>query len=127
MVNVSELIGDPDFTQPGGVEVIRRKCTVENHLQKIEEEKINVTAVVIVSSASEKQMLDYADRITEAISVYTYKPLHTTGRLTEEAEDNYLSDIVVWKGIRYTVMSCEDYEQQGYCMSIAVKMAQGVM
>lgn len=128
MINVSELINDPDFTQPNGVDIVRRKCEVENHLQKTTEEKFNVRAIVTISDEAKKEMLDYADRIEEAIHVFTYKPLYTTGKISEEPNsDGYLSDIVIWKGIQYTVMSCLDYEMQGYCRSTAVKMAQEVI
>lgn len=127
MINVSELIGDPDFTQPNGVTVIRRPCTVVNHRPSVTETQIKVTGVITIAKDRDLQMLPEADRTEEAINVFTYKPLFTTGREDEEAVQNYLSDVVVWQGNRYKVMNCMDDAQYGFCKSIAVKMAQEVM
>ena len=78
LINVSELIGDPDFTQPNGVNIIRRKVKVENHKQAITEQKLNVVGIITIADDTSIEMKEYADNSSEGIHVFTYSPLYTT-------------------------------------------------
>lgn len=127
MINVSELINDPDFAQPGGVNFIRRKCTVVNHRPSVTETKMNVVGIITIADDTSVEMLPEADRSTESIHVFTYEQLFTTGRKDDTAVDGYLSDIVIWQGVKYKVMKCLDDSQYGFCRSTAEKLEQGVM
>lgn len=127
MINVSELIGDPDFTQPNGVTVIRRKMEIKNHVPVITESKMNVTGIITIERDIELNMENTGDTNKEAIHVFTYKPLFTTGRVDESSDSDYMSDIIVWQGNRYKVMDCKDDAQYGFCQSTAVKLSRAVM
>lgn len=127
MINVSELIGDPDFTQPKGIKVIRRQCEVVNHRPSVTESEMKVTGVITIARERDLKMLPEADRTEEAINVFTHEPLFTTGKTSEDAVNGYLSDLVVWQGVKYKVMACLDDAQYGFAKSIAVKMPREVM
>lgn len=127
LINVSELIGDPDFTQPNGVNVIRRKVRVENHKQVITEQNLNVVGIITIADDTSIEMQEYADNSSEVIHVFTYLPLYTTGKLDDNAIDGYLSDIVVWNNVSYKVMKCLDDAQYGFCRSLAIKLQRDVM
>ncbi len=127
MINISELIGDPDFTQPNGVTVIRRKMEIKNHVPVITESKMNVTGIITIAQDIELNMENTGDTNKEAIHVFTYKQLFTTGRMDESSDSDYMSDIIVWQGNRYKVMDCKDDEQYGFCQSTAVKLSRVVM
>lgn len=126
MINVSELIGDKDFTQPNGISVARTSYTVVNHQQVKTTTDISLTGIITISSPRDIEMLPEYDRNSEAISIFTYKKLYTTGYESEDGLVKYLSDVVTFEGSKYEVRSCMNDSQYGFCKSIAVKMEQAV-
>lgn len=127
MINIGELITDPDFAQPGGVNFIRRKCDIVNHRPSVTETVMNVPGIITIASDTSVEKLPEADRSTEDIHIFTHEQLFTTGRKDDVAVNDYLSDIVVWQGVKYIVMKCMDDTQYGFCRSTATKLEQDVM
>lgn len=127
MINVSELITDPDFAQPSGINVVRRKVDIVNHKPSITKTNINVPGIITIADDTSIEMTPEADRSTESIYLFTHQQLFTTGRKDDSATDGYLSDIVIWNDVKYKVMSCLDDEQYGFCRSTATKLEQDVM
>lgn len=124
LINVSELINDPDFAQPNGISVVRRKCTIQDHVPVVEKEELKLAGVITISRESELSMTGAKDINVEEIHVFTYSRLYTTGRLDETAIDGYLSDLVLYRGKYFKVMQCLDDEQYGFCMSNCVQTEQ---
>ncbi len=127
MINISELINDPDFCQPNGIKVIRRKTTIENHRNVISEEELNFTGIITINSGKSTEFLPEANRNDESINVFTWKRLFVPTSNVESdtiSGEGYLSDIVVWDGCKYEVISCMNDEQYGFCKSVAVRMSQ---
>ena len=127
MINIGELITDPDFAQPGGVNFIRRKCDIVNHRPSVTETAMNVPGIITIASDTSVEKLPEADRSTEDIHIFTHEQLFTTGRKDDVAVNDYLSDIVIWQGVKYIVMKCMDDTQYGFCRSTATKLEQDVM
>lgn len=127
MINIGELITDPDFAQPGGINIIRRKCEIVNHRPVPTETVLNVPGIITIASDTSVEKLPEADRSTEDIHIFTHEQLLTTGRKDDTAVDGYLSDIVIWQGVKYIVMKCLDDTQYGFCRSTATKLEQDVM
>lgn len=127
MINIGELINDPDFAQPSGVNFIRRKCDIVNHRPSVTETEMNVPGIITIASDTSVEKLPEADRSTEDIHIFTHEQLFTTGRKDDTAVNGYLSDIVIWQGVKYIVMSCMDDTQYGFCRSTATKLGQDVM
>lgn len=127
MINIGELITDPDFAQPGGVNFIRRKCDIVNHRPSVTETVMNVPGIITIASDTSVEKLPEADRSTEDIHIFTHEQLFTTGRKDDVAVNDYLSDIVIWQGVKYIVMKCMDDTQYGFCRSTATKLEQDVM
>ena len=127
MINIGELITDPDFAQPGGINIIRRKCEIVNHRPVPTETVLNVPGIITIASDTSVEKLPEADRSTEDIHIFTHEQLLTTGRKDDVAVNDYLSDIVVWQGVKYIVMKCMDDTQYGFCRSTATKLEQDVM
>lgn len=127
MINIGELITDQDFAQPGGINIIRRKCEIVNHRPVPTETVLNVPGIITIASDTSVEKLPEADRSTEDIHIFTHEQLLTTGRKDDVAVNDYLSDIVVWQGVKYIVMSCMDDTQYGFCRSTATKLGQDVM
>lgn len=127
MINISELIGDPDFAQPNGVTYIRRPCEVVNHKQQATEEQHTVTGIITIADDVSDELLPEMDVNTEYIHVFTYNKLYTTGRVDETATNGFLSDIVLWNGKRYKVMKVLNDEQYGFARATAACMQQEVI
>ena len=50
MINVSELIEDPDFTQINGVNIIRSTYEIVNHEPQAKEVELNVPGIITINS-----------------------------------------------------------------------------
>lgn len=126
MINVSELIGDPDFAQPNGVKVTRSTVEVVNHQQVKTSKEIKLTGIITISDENTDEPLDEADMNKEKIHIFTYNRLKTVG-IDKVDGKNYAADIVHFNGANYIVRFCLDDAQYGFCRSTAVKLEQDVM
>lgn len=124
MINVSELINDPDFTQPGGVNVLRRKTSVVDFEQQVEVSEFNVIGIVTIADDLRAELGDYFDEDSEYINVFTYIPLFTTGlgdgKNGANVGQGYLSDVVLWKGKEYKVIKVKNDSDYGFAQNMAV-------
>ena len=126
MINVSELINDPDFTQPNGVNVIRTKYTISNHQLVPEESNLNFVGIITIADDTITDKTETADKNSEKIHVFTYQPLYVTGQPVG-SEDTFLSDIVVFEGNQYSVDSVLNDSQYGFSRATCSKLRQDVM
>lgn len=124
MINVSELINDPDFTQPGGVNIRRRKTSVVDFEQSVEESEFNVIGIITIANDLSAELGDYFDEDSEYINVFTYMPLFTTGlgdgKNGANVGQGYLSDIVLWKGKEYKVIKVKNDSEYGFAQNLAI-------
>lgn len=127
MINVSELITDPDFAQPNGIEVIRTTYTIVDHEPELSQKVLRLKGIVTIANDKSIQMDPEADRSAEQIHVFTREPLYTTGATDEADEVDYISDIVVWQNVKYKVQSVLDDVQYGFNRATCEKMRQDVM
>lgn len=121
MINISELINDPDFCQPNGISVTRTITSIVNH--RISEETIDVklTGIITIADENEDSMLSEADLNSERIHIFTYNRLKTVGIDKLDGKE-YGADIVHFNGNDYIVRYCLDDAQYGFCRSTAVKL-----
>ena len=126
MINVSELIEDPDFCQPRGITIKRTKQNISDHRVVETIETLRVQGIITISNENEDELLPESDRNKESIHVFTYNRLKCTGKDKKDGI-NYGSDIVVWNGNEYIVRYCLDDAQYGFCRSTAVKIEQNTM
>ena len=125
MINVSELISDPDFCQP--ITVIRRKTTVENFRNTVQETEIAIpNAVISIHTDLNEQNREGYTQIGESIDVYVNSYLYYTGDNGSNAPagEGYLSDIVLFEGKRYEVVEFSNYVQYGYGRATCVLIPQ---
>ena len=126
MINIKELIEDPDFCQPDGISITRYTQSVVNHRVENTPTEIRVTGIITIRDNNEDELLPEADTNKEAINIYTYQRLKTVGTDKKSGED-YSSDIVHFNGVDYIVRICLDDEQYGFCRSVAVKLERNLM
>ena len=124
MINVSELINDPDFTQLGGVNIRRRKTSVVDFEQSVEESEFTVIGIITIANDLSAELGDYFDEDSEYINVFTYMPLFTTGlgdgKNGANVGQGYLSDIVLWKGKEYKVIKVKNDSEYGFAQNLAI-------
>ena len=126
MINISELITDPDFCQPSGIKITRSITSVVNHKEESVPTEITVQGIITIDSENEDSLLSEADLNSERIHVFTHQRLKTVG-LDKLNGKTYSADIVHFNGADYIVRYCMDDAQYGFCRSTAVKLRQDVM
>ena len=121
MINISELINDPDFCQPNGISVTRTTTSIVNHRVSEETVDIKLTGIITIADENEDSMLSEADLNSERIHIFTYNRLKTVGIDKLDGKE-YGADIVHFNGNEYIVRYCLDDAQYGFCRSTAVKL-----
>ena len=119
LIDVSELLTDPDFTNT--VTLIRRSSTVDTYGENtMAETSSSITAVVQGANTESLERVPEGARLSDLIDVY-YK-----GQLTAESPGGY-ADIIVWQGKRYQVFEVvEDFMNYGAGFTKAVCKLEAV-
>ena len=126
MINISELITDPDFAQPNGIKITRSTVETVNHRQVETPVEITLAGIITVANETSDELLDEADSSKEQIHIFTHERLKTVG-VDKVDGKQYAADIVQFNGAKYIVRYCLDDAQYGFCRSTAVKLEQDVM
>ena len=121
MINVSDLINDPDFCQPNGISITRTTTSIVNHRVSEETTDVKLIGIITIADENEDSMLSEADLNSERIHIFTYDRLKTVG-IDKLDGLEYGADIVHFNGNDYIVRYCLDDAQYGFCMSTAVKL-----
>lgn len=117
MINISELITDPDFCQT--VTYIRTEYTVTNHRPSTVSEVKTTTGIITIANEDVSELGEYGNKNEEAINVYTLVPLLPVGY--NEAQPT-LADVVLFANQQYKVKTCLNDGQYGFYKSTAYKI-----
>lgn len=109
MIDVSEIVVDPDFVQP--FTYIRRQMVWNNGRKSVDETEYTATGTIIADDSRNMEIQPGGALITGAIRLWTHEQLYTTSR---QEDDNYLADLVVYKGQRYIVHNDRNLNEYGY-------------
>ena len=126
MINIAELIGDPDFCQPNGINITRTPVRIENFKQVENSIEMKLVGIITVDNENEDSLLSEADLNSERIHIFTYDRLKTVG-IDKIDGNEYAADIVHFNGNDYIVRYCLDDAQYGFCRSTAVKLRADTM
>ena len=126
MINIAELIGDPDFCQPNGINITRTTVSIENFKQVDNPVEMKLVGIITVDNENEDSLLSEADLNSERIHIFTYDRLKTVG-IDKIDGNEYAADIVHFNGNDYIVRYCFDDAQYGFCRSTAVKLRADTM
>jgi hypothetical protein len=122
MINVSELIDDPDFCQPEPFQVRRQSGQWINNRFVTTETLIPVSGIIVPMKTKDIVQLPQGDTITGAIEIFTHCPLQTT-RLGSSGEDGVIADEVTWNGEVYKIHKADDFTNYGYFYAVGVRKA----
>lgn len=126
MINIAELIGDPDFCQPDGINITRTTISIENFKQVGNPVEMKLVGIITVDNENEDSLLSEADLNSERIHIFTYNRLKTVG-IDKIDGNEYAADIVHFNCNDYVVRYCLDDAQYGFCRSTAVKLRADTM
>ena len=126
MINISELITDPDFAQPNGIKIIRSTVETVNHRQVETKVEITLSGIITVANETSDERLEEADRSKEQIHIFTHERLKLVG-VDKVDGKQYAADIVKFNGANYIVRYCLDDAQYGCCGSTAVRLERDRM
>lgn len=118
MINVSEVIIDPEFVQ---TLLVKRNSGYwyQGRFVKDNEEMINISGVVTQSKDKEIRQLPEADEIIEARTFHTVSPVY----LTEDTSFNTrTSDRIFWRNKWYKIIAISNKQDYGYYKSIGARM-----
>ena len=118
MINIEEVLSDPDFAQ----EYIgyRNTGTWVNGKFIDVETVINFYGPIIAASAKEIQMLPEGDRVKGLMTFYT--PASNPFKISREESEEGTSDQLVWRGNRYKILTAFGYNDYGYMKAIGAKI-----
>lgn len=105
-INMADVVNSTEFTQP--LTVIRHTGGKWIDGDYIEIEN-TISIKGVVSAASDKDI----DLTAEGGRVSEYKTVHTTTRLYT-TDNEGTSDVIIWNGEKYKVMSVMDAGDYGY-------------
>lgn len=105
MINVGEIVIDPDFVQ--SFTYLRRELTWNNGRHTTTEEEHVAVGTIISSDIKIMDPNESGVLLSGNIAVFTHEKLYITS-------ENHLSDIVIYKGRRYIVNNNRDHSEYGY-------------
>lgn len=98
MIDVSELMDDPDFVSPDPVQVERRAVAVNEHGEtELTPTVLDITAIVQDGAGDMLERMPEAAKLVESIRVWS------RFQFESESVGGY-ADVVLYRGKRYQVM-----------------------
>ena len=117
MINVSEVVIDPDLAQV--FTIMRSSGVYVNGVWQTQTANVQAQGVISIAQEKELDMKPEGDVVLGAIVVHTDQEIFTT------QEGKGSSDIIVWQGIQYRVLKVAQYVDYGYWRAIATRMSTG--
>ena len=102
MIDMSDLINDPDFAQVNGISITRSVATVLNHRPSTTETNITLQGIITIANDNESDDAETASLNTEKINIYTNEKLKCTGT-DKNTGIKYIADVIHF--------NCTDYHQ----------------
>lgn len=114
MINIAELVYDPDFTQDF---TVHRKTGSWSAGRFVETES-SLTFAGVITPASAKEILQFpeGDRVTGMMKFYSEQEMH----VTHNSGTPGTSDQIEWRGQRYRVINVTPYSDYGYYKAFGV-------
>ena len=117
MINVGELLTDPDFAQAFTIKRSSGAFGLGGFLAAIS----NVRGGGVITVATEEDLMQVpeGDRVTGAMMFYSQKPIYAT----RAGATAGLSDLIVWRGQTYRIAKVFPYQDYGFFKAIGVRMS----
>jgi hypothetical protein len=117
MIDVSDILSDPDLAQPFTIKRSRGEFAAGGYTQTTT--TVQSFGVIIVAQGRELEQVPEGDRVKGAIVVYSAKPLY----LTHGDNQPGLSDTIIWRGDSYRLAKLYPYMDFGYYKAVGVRIS----
>ena len=114
MINIAEIIQDPDFAQP--FTVCRQTGAWSEGRFGQTEQQLPFRGIVIAANTKDLLQVPEGDRIKGIMAFYSTEPLLVTNAAGT-------SDQVIWRGERYRLFQLWPYVDYGYYKALGERMA----
>lgn len=120
LVNVSEIITDPDFCQDF---IVRRRSGgrfQSGGFVPGSEVEVAMSGAIVPLSGKELELIPEAERVKGTMGFWTTSdnPIYTTRNLTNDKD---ISDVIVWQGETYKILNVDPYSDYGYYHAVGVR------
>jgi hypothetical protein len=119
LIDVSEIVSDPDFAQPFVIKRSNGSWQLGGWQDTIT--TVNSYGAQQPATAQDLKEIPEGDRILGSVKVWSTQPMYVTRRGTGP-NDGGLSDIIVWQGEDYRIAGILPWNENGYYKAIAVRM-----
>lgn len=121
MINVAELLYDPDFSQ----QFIVNRCTTgtwqNGRFVETDPLKLSMDGVVVPATPKEINQLPEGDRVSGVMAFYSDKQIYVTHK--DDGSGNAgTSDQIEWRGNLYRVSKVDLYGDYGFYVAYGVLM-----
>jgi len=118
MIQVGDIVNDPDFAQPGGVTIIRtRGSFVAGGWRANAPISIQSSGTIVPAEAEALEQVPEGDRVSGSLQFLTTDPIYETLESL-----GAISDKVDWNGQTYRVQSVTPWKDFGFYSAILVRM-----
>lgn len=119
MINLSRVIHSPMFSQK--FQVIRSGGRWENGFFVREfPDTLTVSGIITIAKPEDLELVPEGDRQSGTLRVLTTEKLYQTGE-----EETGFSDVIVWRGEKYRLISVTPDIDYGFFRSLAVRLRGG--
>lgn len=121
LLDLSDVVQSREYTQM--ITIIRHtggEWIEGDYIEK--EEELTIRGVVSAADAKEINMIPEGDRTSETKVIHSVSRIYTTRLGTRENSESGTSDIIIWNGNKYKVMSVQDTSDYGYWRATIVKI-----
>ena len=117
MLDVSDILEDPDFAQP--FDVLRSSgAFVSGGWQNLTT-TVACSGVILPASDQDIALVPEGDRVTGMISVHTTRKLFQTHTGAQPG----LSDVIVWNGDKYRILKLFPYQDFGFTKALGARLS----
>jgi len=106
LINVDELLADPDFTQPVSIITSTEAVNSSGFNVPVQTTTTNIQAIVQNNGSEKLIRLADGSRISDAVTIWCRHSLHAATATTA-------ADIIVYNGQQYVVKVSEDWSHYG--------------
>lgn len=117
MINVGELITDPDFAQPLTIQRSSGQFAAGGFQNT--PATVATSGVVVVANEEDLDQIGEGDRVVGAMEFYTVIPIYETRTGATEG----LSDVIAWNGQQYRLAKVWPWRDYGYYRAIGIRMS----
>jgi len=121
LINITEIVLDPDFAQPAAFTVYRTTGTWTGGRFVSTAATLQYNGSIIPMTTKEMQQLPQGDQVTGAVVIYTPLILNTTRLDQNTLTTGGTSDEILWQGERWKILNVRNFVEFGYYRATAVR------